>query len=135
MFKRFALFLAVLMGFVGFSAAPVQAAWVDCPDYYFCIWTSTNATGSRYQYHYNTFVGSYHNGIRLGSGITNRGYSFYNRTHSWVGIFDSVDCRKSPWWRTMDSAQYATAQGSDWGGRVSSVQLGNAIPVSGDLPC
>lgn len=127
--KIFLMALAVALGLGVGVAAPAQAAWTDCPDYYFCIWTSTNATGSRYQYHYNTFVDSYHNGIRLGSGITNRGYSFYNRTHVWVGIFDSTNCNKSPWWRGMDNNQYATSQGSDWGGRVSSVQLGNAIPL------
>ena len=133
--RKIAIFFAVLVSLLSFSAVPAQAAWSDCPDYYFCIWTNTNATGSRYQYHYNTFVNSYHNGIRLGSGVANRGYSFYNRTHYWVGIFDDGTCHKSPWWRIMTNNQYATAQGSDWGGRVSSVQLGNAIPVDSDLPC
>jgi hypothetical protein len=138
--KRAIVMVAAVIAGAGFAAAPAQAAWSDCPDYYFCIWTSTNATGARFQYHYNTFVDSYHNGIRLGSGVANRGFSFYNRTHVWVGIFDSNNCVKAPWWRTMNNNQYATTQGSDWGGRVSSVQLGNAIPAGGDttdpsLPC
>jgi len=127
--------LAVAVGLGVGVASPAQAAWADCPDNYFCIWTNVNATGGRYQYHRDTIQDGTNNGLRLGSGISNRGYSFYNRSHVWIGIFDSNNCRKSPWWRGMDNNQYATAQGSDWGGRVSSIQLGNAIPVSTDNPC
>ncbi len=138
MIKRILTVLTVAAAFFGVAAIsplPAQAAWTDCPDNYFCIWTGTNATGSRYQYHRETIQDGTNNGLRLGSGISNRGYSFYNRSHVWIGIFDSNNCRKSPWWRAMDNNQYATAQGSDWGGRVSSIQLGNAIPPSSDLPC
>ena len=112
------------------AAAPAQAAASDCPSGYFCIWTATNYSGSRYQYAYGTFVDSYHNGIRLGSGISNRGYSFYNRTGSAVRIFDDGTFHLSPWARDMNNGQQATTQGSDWGGRVSSIQLQAASPLT-----
>ena len=126
--------LAMMLGLGGAVAvaAPAQAAWTDCPDHYFCLWTGINgnATGTRYQWHYNTFVDSYHNGIRLESGISNRGWSFYNRTHAAVIIFDANNCSTASWHREMQNNQYASAPGSDWGGRVSSLQLWNASPLT-----
>jgi hypothetical protein len=123
--------LAAALGIGLGVASPAQAAWADCPDHYFCLWTGINgnATGTRYQWHYNTFVDSYHNGIRLPSGISNRGWSFYNRSHAAVIIFDAVDCNTGSWNREMQNNQYASAPGSDWGGRVSSLQLWNASPL------
>jgi hypothetical protein len=112
--------------------APARAEFADCPTEYFCIWTGINGTGSRYQWSKQTIINGTANGIRLGSGITNRGYSFYNRLQgaSWaVNIYDSGNCNRSPWYRTMQAGQGATAQGSDWGGRVSSIQLWNASPT------
>jgi hypothetical protein len=116
---------------VGFTAAsPAQAVMGECTSGSFCIWTNTNYTGSRYQYSYATLVDAYHNGIRLGSGITNRGYSFYNRTGDWVAIYDASNCSTASWYRDMYSGQFASAEGSDWGGRVSSIQLTRASPLT-----
>lgn len=123
-----AMIAAMVGGLV--VAAPARAAMGECTSGYFCIWTNTNYTGSRFQWSYGTLVDSYHNGIRLGSGITNRGYSFYNRTGDWVTIFDSGTCALSPWYRDMYSGQFASATGSDWGGRVSSIQLTRASPLA-----
>jgi hypothetical protein len=105
------------------TAAPAQAALTDCPTGSFCIWTATNYGGSRYQYSKATLDAHYRHGIELGSGVSNRGYSFYNHTTVSINIYDSADCSYSPWTRTMARGQYATAQGSDWGGRVSSIQI------------
>jgi hypothetical protein len=115
------------------AATPAYAAASDCPVDNFCIWTATNYSGSRFQYTKTTLVNGVNNGIRLTSGISNRGYSFYNHLSgaSWkVNIYDSGNCAQSPWFRTMTSGQQATAQGSDWGGRVSSIQLTNASPLT-----
>jgi hypothetical protein len=131
--KRALVALLMSIGvIVGLGAVPAQAALSDCPSGYMCIWTSTNFTGSRFQYSYGTLVDSYHNGIRLTSGISNHGYSFYNKlgTGLEINIYDSVNCAQSPWYRTMDQFQSATTQGSDWGGRVSSIQLTPASPLT-----
>jgi hypothetical protein len=123
--------LAAMLGLGLGVASPAQAAFSDCPDHYFCIWVGPNggATGTRFQYHYNTFVDSYHNGIRLPSGVANRGTSFYNRTHAAVIIFDANNCDVAQWNREMQNNQYANAVGSDWYDRVSSIQLWNASPL------
>ena len=110
-------------------AAPAQAALTDCPLGSFCLWTATNYSGSRFQYSKATFDAHYRHGIEFGSGVSNRGYSFYNHTTVAINIYDSGDCSYSPWTRTMASGQYATAQGSDWGGRVSSAQIKAYAPA------
>lgn len=137
MFNRFlaalAAFTMALSGALAVSS-PAQAAFSDCPSNYVCIWAGTNATGSRFQWSKQTILNGTNNGIRLGSGITNRGYSFYNRLTgggNWaVYLFDSYNCVEQPWRRSLSQGQQATAQGSDWGGRVSSFQLWNAAPLT-----
>jgi hypothetical protein len=122
---KIAAFLLTLAATLGVLTAttPAQAAANDCPLGSFCIWTSTNYSGSRYQYSRATIENHYRHGIELGSGVSNRGYSFFNRMTVPINIYDSFDCEYSPWTRTMSAGQEATAQGSDWGGRVSSIQL------------
>lgn len=130
--RLIAAIAALVAGIVGslVAVAPAQAAPSDCPSGYMCIWTNINGTGARFQWSYGTIVDSYHNGVRLGSGITNRGLSFYNRTGSAIRIYDDPTCHLSPWARDMSNGQYATAQGSDWGNRVSSFQLQAASPLT-----
>lgn len=115
-------------------AAPANAAASDCPVNNFCLWTGTAFSGSRYQFTRAAFTGgtSVHNGIRLTSGVTNMGSSFYNRLgSSWsVNIYDSTNCATSPWFRTMVNGQSANAAGSDWDNRVSSIQLQSASPLT-----
>ena len=128
----FFFFFVSLLASIGLFSAPAQAAASDCPSGYFCIWTGTGYSGSRYQWSESTLIDSYHNGIRLGTGINNRGYSFYNHlthTNMKVMIFDNGTCADSGWYRTMVIGQMANASGSDWGGRVSSIQLWNAFPL------
>lgn len=127
--------IAVALG-LGLAASPAQAAASDCPTNTFCLWTAINYGGSRYEYPRSAFLdgSSYnptHNGIRLTSGVANHGYSFYNRLgSSWpVNIYDDLNCSTADWYRTMVNGQMATAQGSDWGGRVSSIQLQSASPL------
>lgn len=109
-------------------AAPAQAALTDCPLGSFCLWTGTDYSGSRYSYTKATIDNHYRDGIELSSGISNRAYSFFNHTSVAINIYDSVDCSYNPWTRTMSAGQYATAQGSDWGGRVSSIQFTSSQP-------
>lgn len=133
MIKRAMAALAVFAVILFGMQAPARAEFADCPEEYFCIWTSINGTGSRFQWSKRTIIDGTANGIRLGSGITNRGYSFYNRligTNWAVNVYDSGNCNRSPWYRTLLGGQAATAQGSDWGGRVSSIQLSSASPTT-----
>jgi hypothetical protein len=129
-FKTLTAAVAVILGGIGgsFVASPAQAAASDCPDGYFCIWTGAGYTGSRYQYSNSNFLAGTNNGIRLVSGITNRGYSFYDRVGKAVYIIDGPACGSSTWNREMQNGQ--AASGGDWGGRVSSIQLWNAFPLS-----
>lgn len=124
----FALALAALLGLIG-VASPAQAALLDCPNHYFCLWTGTGYTGARYQWSYAQIDATARNGFWLGSGVSNRGYSFYNRSGTTMNIYDDPNCAYSPWTRTMANGQYANAAGSDWGGRVSSIQFETSAPA------
>lgn len=127
MIKRIAATFAAIVAAVAVGLAPSSpalAALQDCSYGSFCMWTSTNYTGARFEWTKATIVAQ--KGISMGSGVSNRGYSFFNRVDQTVTIFDRNDCNygsSSGWKRNMVSGQYATAQGSDWGGRVSSVTL------------
>lgn len=126
------------------GAQPAKAVPADCPLGYFCIWYGNDGLGTRYQFPYSQFLSGQNNGISFGSGLSNRGYSFYNRLGETSGvsrsvaIIDSAHCNPTPWFRKMVNAQFATTQGSDWGGRVSSIQLYSAVVAPGSgpyLPC
>lgn len=110
------------------AASPAQAALTDCPVGNFCIWSSTNYGGTRWTFNKSSIDAGTNHGIRLGTFATNQGSSFYNHTTVKINIYDSNDCEYSPWTRTMSSGQYATAQGSDWDNRVSSIQITAEAP-------
>lgn len=128
-----ALGFAALIGGLSF-ASPAQAADPNaaCPSGTFCIFTGQNYTGTRWTFTLDMFLDGYNNGIRLSSGINNKGESFVNRMQEGYSIwmFDSGTCASYPWARKMTLGQAATSQGSDWGHRVSSVQLAPAAPLS-----
>ena len=115
------------------APSPGYALASDCPSDYFCVWINYDYLGGRWQASKTQFVNAYHNGIHLPTGFNNAGKSFYNHLigSSWqVNIYDSANCFQGPWYRTMQAGQKATAQGSDWGNRVSSVQLSSASPLT-----
>lgn len=130
--------LAVLMSAAAAVAglmtpSPGYAVASDCPTDYFCVWINYDYLGGRWQASKTQFVNAYHNGIHLPTGFNNAGKSFYNHLSgaSWaVIIFDASNCSTGSWNREMQAGQKATAQGSDWGNRVSSVQLWNASPLT-----
>src|ERR1051325_9963399 len=125
--RAIALISLLVLGLTVGGQAPALAARTDCPSGYFCLWTSTNYSGSRYQWPQTTFNIAPNTGIAMGCGVSNRGYSFYNHLTQLVYIYDDGHCHTSPWYRQMSAGQYATAQGSDWGGRVSSVGLARSL--------
>lgn len=110
------------------SAAPAHAAVTDCPTGNFCIWTLNNYTGTRYTINYSDIYAGTNHGYRLGVFASNKGRSFYNHTTTSINIYDDGACGYNPWTRTMASGQYATSQGSDWGDRVSSLQIARYAP-------
>jgi peptidase inhibitor family I36 len=121
--------VAAMIGLgIGVAAAPAQAAVTDCPVGNFCIWTLTNYSGTRYTINYSDIYAGSNHGYRLGTFASNRGRSFYNHTTASINIYDDGACGYSPWTRTMSSGQYATSQGSDWGDRVSSLQIARYAP-------
>jgi hypothetical protein len=137
MIKKLSVLLASIALALDLTAVPATAAASDCPDLRFCIWTGDNFTGSRYEYSRSNFTDTgspthpLYNGIRLPSGLTNQGSSFYNRLGQYwdVNIYDAVNCDAGQWFRTVVNGQAANAAGSDWQNRVSSIQLQSASPL------
>lgn len=109
-------------------ATPAQAAVTDCALGNFCIWTGYGYTGTRYTYAKNSIDAGTNHGVRLGTLASNHGRSFYNHTTVAINIYDNGACGYNPWTRTMTSGQFANAQGSDWGDRVSSIQIESYAP-------
>jgi hypothetical protein len=110
------------------APATAQAAVTDCPIGYFCIWVGTGYTSTRYQWNKSTIDAQANDGFTLPVGPNNRGNSFYNHTTVAINIYDASHCAYSPWTRTMLSGQFANAAGSDWGNRVSSIQIESSAP-------
>lgn len=109
-------------------AAPAHADLTDCPLGSFCFWTLTNYQGTRYTYNKGDIDTYYRRGVRLGKFASNRANSWFNNTTVSMNIYDDGACGYSPWTRTLAPKQYATAQGSDWGNRMSSFQVAAYAP-------
>lgn len=123
-----ALVAVASAGILAAIPAPAHAALTDCSVGYFCWWTGTNYSGTRYSYNKATIDAGYRHGIRLGSLATNQADSWYNHTTVAINIYDDGACGYSPWTRTLSSGQYATSQGSDWKSRMSSFQITSYAP-------
>lgn len=121
--------VAILVGLAAFVATltttpqQAQAKPGACSRGSFCIWTNINYSGSRFEYSLSKFHAGRNLGIRLSPAIANRGYSFANFTGLNVRLYDASNCARQPWTQVMERGRIVSAQGTNWGGRVSSIQL------------